>query len=263
MDIVPEITRKSITKLINQGERPDGRAFDEYRDIIVEPGVITKAEGSARVRLGDTQVIVGIKPSIGSPFPDTPDVGVLMTNCEMLPMADPGFEPGPPSPDSVELARVVDRGIRESQLVDLDKLCISEGEKVWMLFIDLHILDYDGNLFDACNLAVMSALMDCRLPSVTLTEDGEVEIDEENTVPLSINDRLSLSTFVKIGDGIVLDPSLDEERILDARLTVGISEEGNCVCSMQKGGSEPLTRDEILDSVHTAFEVKDGLLGNL
>ena len=81
MDIVPEITRKSITKLINQGERPDGRAFDEYRDIIVEPGVITKAEGSARVRLGDTQVIVGIKPSIGSPFPDTPDVGVLMTNC--------------------------------------------------------------------------------------------------------------------------------------------------------------------------------------
>ena len=49
MDIVPEITRKSITKLINQGERPDGRAFDEYRDIIVEPGVITKAEGSARV----------------------------------------------------------------------------------------------------------------------------------------------------------------------------------------------------------------------
>jgi|SRR5574344_1535765 exosome complex component RRP42 len=262
MDIVPEITKNSITKLINEGERPDGRSVDEYRNIYVEPGVISKAEGSARVKLGDTQVIAGIKPSIGTPFPDTPDVGVLMTNCELLPMASPDFEAGPPSPDSVELARVVDRGIRESQLIDLDKLCIKEGEKVWMLFVDLHVIDYDGNLFDACNLAVMSALMDCKIPQATLVND-EVELDYDNMVSLSINDKLSLSTFVKIGDGIVLDPSLEEERILDARLTVGISEEGNCVCSMQKGGSEPLTRDEILDSVHTAFEVKDGLLGNL
>jgi exosome complex component RRP42 len=262
MDIVPEITKRSIAKLINEGERPDGRAMDEYRDVFVEPNFITKAEGSARVKLGDTQVIAGIKPTIGSPFPDTPDVGVLMTNCEMLPMASPDFEPGPPSPDSVELARVVDRGIRESQLVDLEKLCIKEGEKVWMLFIDLHILDYDGNLFDACNLAVMSALMNCKLPSVTLVDD-EVVIDEDNLVPLSINDRLSLSTFVKIGNGLVLDPNLEEERILDARLTIGTSENGNCVCSMQKGGSEPLTRDDILNAVHTAFEVKDSLLENL
>ena len=29
MDIVPEITRKSITRLINDGKRADGRAFDE------------------------------------------------------------------------------------------------------------------------------------------------------------------------------------------------------------------------------------------
>ena len=120
VDIVPEITKESIINLAVNDKREDGRELDEYRDISIETDVISKAEGSARVKIGDTQVIVGIKPQIGAPFPDTPDLGVLMTNCEMLPMADPTFEPGPPSEDSIELARVVDRGIRESELVDLD-----------------------------------------------------------------------------------------------------------------------------------------------
>ena len=62
MEIVPEITRKSIVNLIRNDKREDGRALDEYRDISIETGVISKAEGSARVRLGGTQVIVGIKP---------------------------------------------------------------------------------------------------------------------------------------------------------------------------------------------------------
>ena len=95
VDIVPEITKESIINLAVNDKREDGRELDEYRDISIETDVISKAEGSARVKIGDTQVIVGIKPQIGAPFPDTPDLGVLMTNCEMLPMADPTFEPGP------------------------------------------------------------------------------------------------------------------------------------------------------------------------
>ena len=87
MNVVPEISKRSIVKLINNGKRADGRDFDQRREIVVEPGIISKAEGSAKVTLGDTQVIVGVKPSIGEPFADTPDVGVLMTNCELLPMA--------------------------------------------------------------------------------------------------------------------------------------------------------------------------------
>ena len=105
MDIVPEITRQSIADLIKNDKREDGRDLTEYRDITIETNVVSKAEGSARVRLGGTQVIVGIKPQLGTPFPDTPDLGVLMTNCEMLPIADPRFEPGPPSEDSIELAK--------------------------------------------------------------------------------------------------------------------------------------------------------------
>ena len=73
MDVVPEITRESIKNLIVNGKREDGRLLDEYRDISIETDVISKAEGSARVKIGGTQVLVGVKPQIGSPFPDTPN----------------------------------------------------------------------------------------------------------------------------------------------------------------------------------------------
>ena len=250
MDIVPEITRQSITNLVKNDKREDGRELNEYRDISIETNVISKAEGSARVKIGGTQVIVGIKPQIGSPFPDTPDLGVLMTNCEMLPMADPNFEPGPPSDDSIELARVVDRGIRESELVELDKLCIEEGKHVWMLFIDLHIIDNCGNLFDACELAVMAALKSTKLPAASIV-DEEVVLSEDETFDLPINNELALCTFVKIGDKMVLDPTLDEERVASARLNVGVTKDGR-ICSMQKGGSQPLNKDELLKAVNVA-----------
>ena len=252
MDIVPEITRRSIINLANKYKREDGRKFDEYRDISIETNVISKAEGSAIVFLGGTQVLVGIKPQIGSPFPDTPDLGVLMTNCEMLPMADPTFEPGPPGDDSIELARVVDRGIRESELVELDKLCVKEGEHVWMLFIDLHIIDNCGNLFDACELAVMAALKSMKLPVATVVDD-ELIISEEETFDLPINNELALCTFVKIGNKMIIDPTLVEESVARARLNVGVTKDGH-ICSMQKGGDEPLTKEDILFAVNLAVK---------
>lgn len=249
--ITPEITKESIINLVNNDKREDGRKLDEYRDITIETDVISKAEGSARVKLGGTQVIAGVKPQVGAPFPDTPDLGVLMTNCEMLPMADPNFEAGPPSEDSIELARVADRGIRESELVDLDKLCIEEGKHVWMLFIDLHIIDNCGNLFDAAELAIMAALKSTQLPTATVVDD-EVVLDKENTIPLPVNNELALCTFVKIGDEMILDPSLIEEEVASARLNIGVTKDGY-ICSMQKGRSEPLTKDEILKCVNIAI----------
>ncbi len=261
MNIMPEITRQSIINLAENDERADGRDFNEYRDIIIETDVISKAEGSARVKIGDTQIIVGAKPQLGEPFPDTPNVGVLMTNSELLPMADPKFEPGPPSENSVELARVVDRCIRESEMVDLEKLCIKEGKKVWMIFLDLHIIDYDGNLFDAATLAVMAALMNTKIPTAKY-ENDEVIIDNENTIDLPLKDKAAMCTFVKIGNKMILDPGLDEEAVLDARLSIGITESGK-ICAMQKGGNGPLSKKDILGAVNTAYSKKDELLKNL
>ena len=164
MTITPSIKREYLTKLASQGKRADNRNFDDYRPIKIEIGYVQKAEGSARVKIGNTQVVAGIKMDLGDPYPDTPDSGVMTTAAEMIPMASPDFESGPPREDAIELARVVDRGIRESEIIEVDKLCIVPGEKIWMVFIDIHIIDYDGNLFDAASLASLAALMTAKVP---------------------------------------------------------------------------------------------------
>jgi len=248
--IVPEIIKESVTNLIKNGERTDGRAFDEYRDISLETRVIEKAEGSARVKIGKTQIIIGAKPQIGTPFSDTPNVGVLMTNTELLPMAAPNFESGPPDENSVELSRVTDRCIREGKVIDLEKLCIVDGEKVWMVFLDLHVIDYDGNLMDAAVLGSLAALMTTKIPTARM-EGDELIMDYDNMMPLPINEKSLMCTFAKIGGELLIDPSLEEEEIMGARLSVGMNQDGS-ICAMQKGGAQSFNREEILKAVSIA-----------
>jgi exosome complex component RRP42 len=250
--IVPEIIRESVTNLIKNKERADSRAPDQYREISLETGVIKKAEGSARVKIGNTQIVIGVKPQIGSPFPDTPNVGVLITNSELIPMAAPNFEAGPPNENSVELSRVTDRCIREGKVLDLDKLVIIEGEKVWMIFLDLHIVDYDGNLMDAAVLGSVAALMDAKIPT-TSCEGDEIVIDYEQMIPLPLKEQPLMCTLVKIGGELIADPSREEEDVLEARISIGIRADGS-ICAMQKGGSVPLTREEALKAIEMAQE---------
>jgi exosome complex component RRP42 len=170
MTILPSIKLEYLIKLAKEVKRADGRAFDEYRNIEIEPGIISKAEGSAKVKIGKTQVLVGVKMDVGDPYPDIPEEGVMTTAAELIPLASPDFESGPPKEDAVELARVVDRGIRESEIIKVEKLCIIPGKKIWMIFIDIHILDFDGNLFDAASLASLAALMTAKVPVKTYRE---------------------------------------------------------------------------------------------
>ncbi|MCL5791327.1 MAG: RNA-binding protein, partial [Candidatus Thermoplasmatota archaeon] len=105
--VLSEIKKGFISKKLKEGLRGDGRKLDEFREIVIEPNYVPRAQGSAFVKLGRTKVVVGVKIESGEPFPDTPNLGVMTTNVEMLPMAFPTFEPGPPNEESIEIARVV------------------------------------------------------------------------------------------------------------------------------------------------------------
>jgi exosome complex component RRP42 len=158
-ETISHIDRDFISDLLRKGERLDGRGFAEYRDLEIEANIVAaKAEGSALVRLGDTSVVAGVKVLVGEPYSDSPDQGVTMVTAEMSPIASPLFELGPPKMPAIELARVVDRGVRESETIDAKKLCIEEGKKVYMVFADVYPLEYDGNLIDASSIAVNTAL---------------------------------------------------------------------------------------------------------
>jgi exosome complex component RRP42 len=244
-EIMSEIKRDHMLKLIAEGKRLDGRTPTDVRKIQVITDVIESADGSARVKMGKTEVIAGVKIIPGTPFPDTPNIGVLTTGAELIPMAHPTFESGPPGEDAIELARVVDRGIRESGMVDVEALCITPGEEVWMCFVDIYALDYDGNLFDAANLAAVCALKNATIP-------GEQYGKGENK-PLPITCTPISITEVKIGNTLIVDPNFDEEQISTARLTVTTDDVGN-FRAMQKGGRGSITLDELSLCLDRAVE---------
>jgi exosome complex component RRP42 len=240
-----------IMGLAGKKLRIDNRKeFDGFREIEIEYNISKNAEGSARVRLGKTEVAAGIKMGVGEPFSDRPDEGVMMVNAELPPIASPDFESGPPREPTVELARVVDRGIRESKSIDLKKLCIKKGEKVWIVYIDLYVLNHTGNLFDAAALAAVAALNKTVFPK--LDKDYNIQHGEFTDKKLKM-EKLPIScTFAKIGGKMFIDPSLKEEEVMSARLTIGCSKDA--VHSMQKGLQDGLTAAEVDKCVADAMK---------
>ncbi|PSG99064.1 MAG: RNA-binding protein [Nanohaloarchaea archaeon SW_7_43_1] len=245
-----KLNQKKIQKMVKNGERLDGRELDEYREIEIIPDFISEtAAGSAKVTIGNTQVVIGLSVSLEEPYSDRPDSGTIVTNAELAPMAHKEYESGPPQEDGVELARVVDRGIREAEAVDLEELCIKSGEKVMTVFIDAHILNDDGSLIDACSLAAMTALMTGTLPKYDEETDTLKRDNREREIPLQ--EEPVTVTAHKINGEIVWDTTGTEEDAQGSRLTVSINEHGNIV-AMQKGETHPFTQQEIMDIVDEA-----------
>lgn len=251
--------QEHISLALKKGYRLDGRRKDEFRPITIKTDCIRTSEGSAWIQCGETELLVGIKLSIEKPFPDTPEEGILMVGAELLPLANPDFEAGPPSIESIEVARVIDRGIRESRAIDTRALCIEKGAKVWSVSVDLCPLNHDGDLIDIGGLAVLAALNHTRFPSV---KDGAVDYKELTDQKLPLREQPIPVTVIKIGDNLLVDPTEDEESVLDARLTVTHLATGE-ICSLQKGGDAPFTFEELEQIIDLAAQVSQTLRQNL
>ena len=55
--IIDTLKKTHILELLKDGKRLDGRSLDQPRELSIDIGVIPKAEGSARARLGDTEAV--------------------------------------------------------------------------------------------------------------------------------------------------------------------------------------------------------------
>ena len=243
-----------IAALLEKNMREDGRKPLEYRKPIkVEYDISPKsAEGSVRVTMGETIVVAGVKMEVGEPFPDTQDEGNIMVNVELTPLSNPEYELGPPQAEAIELARVVDRALREGHALDTKKLCIKEGEKVWTVIIDLYPINDAGNLFDAFSLAALAALKNANFPTFDKKTE-KIDYKKKTKTPLPLENLPLEVTVVKINNTFMLDPTIEEGKVLDARLTVGLLENGT-ICAIQKGGPKALTTDDISKMIDIAAE---------
>lgn len=238
-----DLTGERIKQYLAKGKRFDNRKPNEFREIIIETGVSKNAEGSARVKIGKTEVLIGVKMDVGTPYPDSQDQGNLMVTSELLPLSSSRFETGPPKIESIELARIIDRAIRESKMIETEKLCIKEGEKVWTVFIDIYSINDDGNLLDAAGIGAVAALKDAKIPKYD-EEKEKVVYGEWTNKKIPLRKEIPISiTAHKIGKSIIIDPTTEEEDISETRITAGVCD--GVISSMQKGNLKELEVEEV------------------
>jgi exosome complex component RRP42 len=245
---VSNLTKNKLKSMFEEGKRFDGRGLMDVRDFEVEYGVSNKAEGSARVKMGKTEVIVGVKLATGSPYSDSPNKGNLMVSADLLPLASPRYEMGPPKFPAIELPRLIDRMVRESGMIDLGKFSITDGENVWTVIIDIYPINDDGSILDAASIACVAAMKDAVFPGITETGNPDYNNRTKNKIPIS-EEILPLSfTFYKLDNSLILNPTREEEESCEAKITWGISKWNGqyMLNSCQKGWEVPFASEDIV-----------------
>ena len=108
--------------------RPDGRTFLQRRNITIQPGSVSTANGSCLTKIGSTSVLAAIKLEVSPPLNATPTQGFLEVSVQLTPLCSPLFKIGKPSDAAFSLQQHLQRIL--STYLNLDELCISEGKAV-------------------------------------------------------------------------------------------------------------------------------------
>lgn len=168
--------RDFIIEALGEGCRIDGREKADMRSLRISSG---PARGTVEVQLGDTRVLAVCSAEVVEPLPERPNEGFFMLNIEFSPMASPSFEQTPKgtADPSVEVTRIVERGIKQARALDVEGLCILVGKKVWSIRVDVRILDNCGNIADCASIATIASLLHFRRNDVTVTGDEVIIVN--------------------------------------------------------------------------------------
>ncbi|RZC35923.1 exosome complex component RRP43, partial [Asbolus verrucosus] len=241
-------TVKYYRDYLSHNIRPDGREFDKYRPILVNMGSVSTADGSAIAKVGRTTVVCGVKAELCQPKAETANEGFLIPNVELPPLCSPKFRPGPPTEQAQVATQLVADILKNSECLDLKSLCIFPDKLAWCLYADLICLDLDGSLIDACMIALIAALKSVTLPAIEYDAAlDNKQVNMKDRKPLSITNIPSSTTFVMFDDKILIDPTVDEEELCTALVTIVVKK--NELSFIHKPGGNSITDDQLLNCV--------------
>ncbi|MFA6072750.1 MAG: exosome complex exonuclease Rrp41 [Candidatus Woesearchaeota archaeon] len=134
--------------------RPSKRKLDEARAVEAEAGVIKKADGSARFKIGDTEAYAAVygPRELHPKFLQDPKTGVLRCNYNMLPFSGDGSRVRPgPSRRSKEISLVTEKALLP--VIDLREY----PNTVVDVFIELPQTDAGSRCAGICAAAIALA----------------------------------------------------------------------------------------------------------
>eukprot|EP00300_Choanocystis_sp_HF-7_P042555 c9296_g1_i1.p1 GENE.c9296_g1_i1~~c9296_g1_i1.p1 ORF type:complete len:276 (+),score=49.56 c9296_g1_i1:48-875(+) len=239
-------------QFLEKNTRPDGRAFHSFRSTSIVPGTVDNALGSCSVSIGETRVIAGVKAVVVFPGEVRPNEGRVLVNVELSPVCSPKFKVGRPSEQAVCLGHTLTTMLQETQALDYKVLCIQEGKAVWQIHVDLYCLNYDGNVFDACVIAVTTSLVAVTLPKIELNEAGDLKIDTEAPGhKITLHRTLTPASYAVVEGRILADPTEEEEELMTHAIGVVLDESQN-LCYLHKSAGPCCTMSLVDDCISFA-----------
>ena len=261
--------------------REDGRARLDFRHLSLEVGLMPQASGSARLRAGGAEVIVGVVAVLGEPSSAAPELGriTIAVSCGPGETAAQGLPEYTPTSGSrsIDDKRLWLEGAlsqlygQKSAPAALRTLCIAPGLQCWELRVHVQLIRTDGCPLDAAALAVRAALHDTRVPKVSVRgESGgggnaaapseralavalELELDEtlDEAEPFAAQSLPLYVTLATLDGHLVADCTAKERSAAGSAVSVGLDAEGN-VCSVCAGGGFGLHLSALAAAMHAA-----------
>ncbi|KZS18532.1 Exosome complex component RRP42 [Daphnia magna] len=258
--LLSEAEKAFIHHGVQDDLRCDGRTRLDYRPIILETGLVSNASGSSRLRLANSDVLVGVKVELASPLSEKPLEGRLEFFVDCSANATPKFEGRGGEDLANEICRFLQMSYMSGDTINLAELSVLTGQQCWVLYVDILILECGGNLYDTVSLAVKSALYTTQIPSIKVaTMDGdqpELELSEDpyDTKRLNTQNVPCLVTLMKIGNHYLVDPTPEEECCSSSGVVVAVSGTKK-ITAVRKIGSGSLHPESLVSMLKTASEV--------
>jgi exosome complex component RRP45 len=184
--------------------------------------------GQVLVQFGHTKILTQTQLKLCSPNKAKPQEGFFKFNVEfdcLNHMAEFANQTQTLQEMKVEIQSFIEKITRNSRATDKEGLCIISGKLVWSITVTLHLLNDDGNTFDAFFLAAILALKNTRLPEVTMARD-KVKINDEKLKYLNVHHIPISTTFYFIKDmpsDPILDVNAKEERLCSSRFSIAMN----------------------------------------
>ncbi len=244
-------TPKPLSGLLFSGGklvRSDDRGPADLRPVEITPNFISSAEGSALIRLGETQVICTASVEDGvPPFLKGMGRGWITSEYAMIPRATETRTPreatrGRQGGRTMEIQRLIGRSLRA--VVDLDRL----GERT--IWIDCDVIRADGGTRTASITGSLVALGLAlqKLASLTMLPGGVLK------------DYLAAISVGVVGGQMLLDLSYAEDSNAEVDMNVVMTGSGHLVEVQATAEGRPFTQQTVNAMIDLARPGIDKLL---
>ena len=219
-----DFIKEGITKNI----RLDGRKYNEYRQFTLESNIIPSAYASAKLIASDTEIIVTIKAEII----DEEDQEESIDQFKKQENSNPKNSNSNRIHCNIQSVINEDYTILSNELTSIysnifnfkntttNMLEIIKNKFYWHIYIDVLIINHNGNLLSYSSLTIYKALLKLSLPAISIssgekTNEKIIELDniKANIKPFDNNyNHIPICiSIIKIDQYLLIDPNIKEE----------------------------------------------------